>query len=145
MPVVSYASVSASPPLLVVACDPASFTLGLALKSRAFSLCLLDRRRIMAMQRLASSSGRNIANKLKRSGLSQKAGAVLDVPVVKGAEATLECHLQSKTRIGDHVLLVGLVKACYSTDKFSEFWDFKRYTPVLYTGWREGMTTYEQC
>jgi flavin reductase (DIM6/NTAB) family NADH-FMN oxidoreductase RutF len=143
MPVVSYASVSASPPLIVVACDPASYTLKLALASGAFSLCLLDRRRVQAMERLATTSGRDIADKLSDAGLDHTTGKELKVPVIRGAEATLECQLHSKRRLGDHILLVGLVKACYASGKFSDFWDFKAYKPLLYTGWRGGMTTYE--
>lgn len=143
MPVVSYASVSASPPLLVVACDPAAFTLRLALASKAFSLSLLDRRQVPAMERLAATSGRNVTDKLSDAGLSHTTGVELDVPVIRGAEATLECQLHSKRRLGDHVLLVGLVKACYASGKFGDFWDFKAYRPILYTGWRAGMTTYE--
>ncbi len=143
MPVVSYASVSVSPPLISVACEPASYTLKLTLSSRAFSLCLVDRSRIQAMERLASKSGRGVEDKLADCGLSHTIGAQLDVPVIEGADATLECQLHSRRRLGDHVLIVGIVKACYASDKFNDFWDFKRYRPVLYTGWRAGLTTYE--
>jgi flavin reductase (DIM6/NTAB) family NADH-FMN oxidoreductase RutF len=143
MPVVSYASVSALPPLIVVACDPAAYTLKLVLACRAFSLCLLDRHQVQAMERLATTSGRDIADKLSEAGLDHTTGKKLKVPVIRGAEATLECQLHSKRRLGDHILLVGLVKACYASGKFSDFWDFKAYRPVLYTGWRGGMTTYK--
>lgn len=129
--------------MIVVACEPGSFTLKLALASKAFSLSLLDRHRIKAMERLGATSGRDLADKLTGVNLSHKKGIELDVPVIRGAEATLECQLQSKKRLGDHVLLVGFVKACYASDKFSDFWDFSRYRPILYTGWREGMMTYE--
>lgn len=144
MPVVSYASVSASPPLVVVACAPGSFTLKVALTSRAFSLCLLDRRQVPAMERLATASGRDVADKLTDAGLSYTKGVKVDAPVVEGAEATLECRLHSKRRLGDHVLLIGLVEACYASAKFRDFWDFTLYRPVLYTGWRDGMTTYQE-
>jgi flavin reductase (DIM6/NTAB) family NADH-FMN oxidoreductase RutF len=144
MPVVSYASVSASPPLVVVACRPGSFTLKVALASKAFSLCLLDRRQVPAMERLGTTSGRDVADKLMDAGLSYTKGLKMDVPVVGGAEATLECRLHSKRRLGDHVLLIGLVKACYTSAKFRDFWDFRLYRPVLYTGWRGGMTTYKE-
>ena len=143
MPVVSYASVSISPPLIGVACQPAASTLKLALASKAFSLCLLDRRRIHAMERLATKSGRDVTDKLTDAGLGYVTGVKLDTPVIERAEATLECQLHSRIRLGDHVMLVGLVKACYASDKFRDFWDFKRYRAVLYTGWREGMSTYE--
>lgn len=44
--------------------------------------------------------------------------------------------------MGDHFLLVGRVEACRATGDFSDFWGFKKYKPILYTGWRDGMTTY---
>jgi flavin reductase (DIM6/NTAB) family NADH-FMN oxidoreductase RutF len=129
--------------MLVVACDPAAFTVKLVLASKAFSLSLLDRREVPAMERLAATSGRDVTDKLRDAGLAHTMGAKLRVPVIRGAEATLECQLHSKRRLGDHVLLVGLVKACYASGRFGDFWDFKAYRPVLYTGWRGGMTTYE--
>ena len=143
MPVVSYASVSVSPPLIAIACEPISYTLNLTLSSRAFSLCIVDRSGIRSMERLATKSGRDVTDKLLDAALGHGKGIKLNVPVIRRAEAVLECEVHSKTKLGDHVVLVGLVKACYASDKFRDFWDFKRYKPVLYTGWREGMTTYE--
>jgi len=145
MPVVSYASVSVSPPLIAIACEPASYTLNLTLSSRAFSLCIVDRSGIRSMERLATKSGRDVEDKLADSGLGHTTGTRLNVPVIDRAEATLECQLHSQRRLGDHILIIGLVKACYASDKFSDFWDFTRYRPVLYTGWRAGMTTLDRC
>jgi len=129
--------------LIGVACQSSSFTLKLALASKAFSLCLLDRSRIHAIERLATRSGSQVEDKLTDAGLDYEKGSKLDVPIIKVAEATLECQLHSRIRLGDHVMLVGLVKACNASDKFRDFWDFKRYRAVLYTGWRDGMTTYD--
>jgi len=142
MPVVSYAAVSTSPPIIVVSCDPRSFTLKLALDSRAFSLSILGRSRVKAIEKLALTSGRGVPDKLAACGLSHSRGAELDVPVVRGAEATLECEVRSGRMLGDHVLLVGLVRACYASKKFADFWNFERYRPILYTGWRDRLTTY---
>jgi len=144
MPVVSYASVSMSPPLVVVACGQKSFTLKLALKSRSFSLCLLDRARVDAMEKLGSTSGTDYKDKLAESGLTCGTGRKLDVPIIMEADAILECKLKSAKRLGDHLVLTGEAKACYASEKFKEFWDFKKYRPILYTGWRDGMRTYEE-
>ena len=143
MPVVSYASVSDSPPLVAVACNPSSFTCKLALRARSFSLSLVDRAHLGAMERLATTSGSSAADKLADAGLHHRRGAASHVPVVAEAKATLECKLNSKHKLGDHLLLVGLVEAAYASEAFSDFWDFHRYKPILYTGWREGMSTYE--
>ena len=142
MPVVSYASVSDSPPLVAVACNPNGFTCKLAVKAKAFSLSMLDRAHLGAVETLATTSGAKVKDKLKAAGLDHDSGDRLPVPVIKGAEATLECSLKSKVRLGDHLLLVGRVEAAYSKGAFSEFWDFRRYRPILYTGWKDRMTTY---
>jgi flavin reductase (DIM6/NTAB) family NADH-FMN oxidoreductase RutF len=142
MPVVSYASVSDSPPMVVVACNPDGFTCKLAIKARSFSLSLLDRRRIEAFARLATVSGAKVKDKLTDAGLEHSHGTKLKVPVIKGAFATLECSLMSKKRTGDHLLLAATVEAAYATGAFTDFWDYSDYKPLLYTGWRDGMTTY---
>jgi flavin reductase (DIM6/NTAB) family NADH-FMN oxidoreductase RutF len=144
MPVVSYAAVSDSPPLVAVACNPKGFTCKLAIKARAFSLSLLGRSQLGALEKLAATSGAKASDKLKAAGLDHRQGAELRVPVIESAEATLECRLRSKVTLGDHLLLVGLVEAAYSTAAFSEFWDFHSYRPVLYTGWTDRMTTYSE-
>ena len=143
MPVISYVTVSTSPPLVAVSCDPHSYTLELALESKLFSLCILGRNKAKAVERLALTSGRRVSDKLAECGLPHSKGVKLSVPVLRGAEATLECQVRSGRSLGDHVLLVGLVRACYASKKFDGFWNFEKYRPILYTGWRHGLTTYE--
>jgi flavin reductase (DIM6/NTAB) family NADH-FMN oxidoreductase RutF len=142
MPVVSYASVSDDPPMVAVACNPGGFTCKLAQKARSFSLSLLDRGRVDAFARLATVSGAKVKDKLADAGLQHVTGKNLKVPVIKAAIATLECRLSSKRRTGDHLLLLAKVEAAYSTGAFTDFWDYARYKPLLYTGWRRGMTAY---
>ena len=142
MPVVSYASVSDGPPMVVVACNPGGFTCKLALKAGSFSLSLLDRGRVDAIARLATVSGAKVNDKLADAGLVHGKGKKLKVPVIKDAFATLECRVKSKKMTGDHLLLVAGVAAAYSAGAFTDFWDFSRYKPLLYTGWKGGMTTY---
>lgn len=142
MPVVSYASVSDKPPMIAVACNPEGFTCKLALRARSFSLSLLDRGHVDAFARLATLSGAKVRDKLSDAGLEHVAGRKLKVPVIKLASATLECRLKAKEKTGDHLLLVGIVESAYSNAAFTDFWDYSKYRPLLYTGWRDGMTTY---
>jgi flavin reductase (DIM6/NTAB) family NADH-FMN oxidoreductase RutF len=142
MPVVSYASVSENPPLVAVACAPLGFTCKLALKARSFSLSLFGRDRADSLSLLATVSGGKVKDKLAEVGLKHRKGRKLTVPVIDSAVATLECSLKSRRRLGDHVLLVGRVGAAYASDAFSDSWDFALYKPLLYTGWRNGLTTY---
>lgn len=142
MPVVAYASISDSPPLVAVACNPYAFTYKLCAKARAFSLCLLDAGKLKAVEKLASVSGAKVEDKLSEVGLDHTRGTKVEAPVLTASAATIECSLQSKRRFGDHVLLVGKAEACYASDDFSGSWAYRKYRPILYTGWRNGMTTY---
>ncbi len=142
MPVVSYACISDTPPLVAVACKPAGFTCKLALKAGSYSLSVLGNASADAISALSTKSGANTKDKLADSGLKHNLGTMLKVPVLEAAVATLECRLKSKKKFGDHVLLVGMVEAAYATDAFSDFWDFTKYRPLLYTGWRDGLSTY---
>ena len=142
MPVVSYASVSDSPPMVAVACNPDGFTCKLAQRAGSFSLSVLDREYLTAMGRLATVSGAKVKDKLRDAGLEHGRGSVLNVPVVKASSATLECKLGSRKRTGDHLLLVAEVRAARSRGAFTDSWDYAQYKPLLYTGWKGGMTTY---
>jgi flavin reductase (DIM6/NTAB) family NADH-FMN oxidoreductase RutF len=83
-----------------------------------------------------------VKDKLADAGLGYSLGARLKVPVLDESVASLECALKSKKKLGDHLLLVGRVMAAHASESFNDFWDFARYRPLLYTGWRDGLTTY---
>ena len=142
MPVVSYLSVSEKPPMVGVACLPKGFTCRLALKARAFSLSVLDRSRTDAMARLATVSGAKVEDKLSDAGLAHGPGTKARVPVPRDALATIECSLKSSRRAGDHLILLGTVEAAYASDAFTDAWDYRIYRPILYTGWKEGLTLF---
>lgn len=144
MPVVSYASVSEDPPLIAVACSPKGFTCRLALRSRCYSLSILDRGKLEAVSKLATVSGAKVKDKLSEVGLAYTLGTKLKVPVLRDAVATAECSLKLHPKVGDHLLLVGEVVSVRASDSFSDFWDFSNYKPILYTGWREGLTTFPE-
>jgi len=141
MPVVSYTSVSDSPPMVAVSSVPSHYTCKLVLEAGCFSLCILDRNYAGAVARLASVSGAKTEDKLTDAGLKYTRGEKLKVPVIKDASGILECSLTGKRRFGDHLLLMGEVRAARASDAFDGFWDFAKYRPLLYTGWREGLTT----
>ena len=142
MPVVSYASVSDAPPMAVVACSPQGFTCSLASMAGSFSLLKVLRVGLQALARLATTSGAQVKDKLADAGLTHVDGSVLKVPVIRGSRATLECEVVSKKRTGDHLLLVAEVRAAHAGTAFRDFWDYGKYQPILYAGWKDGMTTY---
>jgi flavin reductase (DIM6/NTAB) family NADH-FMN oxidoreductase RutF len=144
MPVVSYLSVSDRPPMVGVACMPGGFTCRLAQKAGCFSLSALGKERAAAISTLATVSGSKVRDKLAEAGLRYHAGTKVKAPVPRDAVAALECSLDSKKATGDHVLLFGRVEAAYANRAFGDFWDFRKYEPILYAGWKEGLTLYRE-
>lgn len=143
MPVVSCLALSESPPMVGVACNPTSFTYWLLRKSGTFSLCWLDRRWARGMEYLASKSGRGgSADKVHEAGLRHKKGRVLNVPVLSESEAAMECTVASTLGFGDHILVVGRVESAYASSDFRDYWRFRTYEPILYTGWHGGLGYY---
>ena len=142
MPVVSYLSVSEDPPMVAVACAPRGFTCRLARRARCFSLSVVGRENASVLSKLATASGVRVKDKLAEAGLRHSEGKRLGVPVLEAALATLECRLLAARRIGDHQLLVARVEAARATDAFSGFWDYRRYSPVLYAGWQGRLAEY---
>ncbi len=123
---------------------PSHFTHKTVLASRRFSLCWLDKKDLGAVEYLASHSGSGSEDKLLSAGLKHHRGRKLDVPVIDSAVAAVECSLASTVKFGDHEFLVGRVEAAYATEDFRDYWKFKKYRPILYTGWRNGLTTLEE-
>jgi flavin reductase (DIM6/NTAB) family NADH-FMN oxidoreductase RutF len=144
MLVVSYASASEKPPFVAVSCSPLAFTCKLALKAGAFSLCALDRKELGSVELLASISGEKVKDKLEAAGIPYALGEALHTPIIASSVASLECSIESKRKLGDHVLIIGEVKGCDAAEGFSDFWDFAKYRPILYTGWKNGMSTYAE-
>jgi flavin reductase (DIM6/NTAB) family NADH-FMN oxidoreductase RutF len=142
MPVVSFASLSGVPPLVGVSCDPKAFTYQLVKKSNLFSLCLLGREHVEAMGFLASHSGRKSVDKLTDAGLPHHRGKKLNVPIIDDSAASLECALQSAKTFGDRDLIVGKVEGVHTSADFQEYWRFRSYRPILYTGWQGKLATF---
>lgn len=142
MPVVSYAAVSISPLMVAVACQRGGFTYKLIVKSKSFSLCILDSAYVKPVGKLATFSGSKVKDKLAEVGFDHEYGAKLKVPLIRGSSAGLECKLVRRVITGDQILIIGEVVAARASEDFSDSWSFKKYKPILYTGWKRGMTTY---
>lgn len=142
MPVVSFMSLSERPPIVGVSCASESFTLKLAIASGAFSLCILDRKHARSLAYLGSHSGKESSDKLRASGLKHTRGKRVRAPVISESVAVLECAPVGRSVIGDHTLLLGFVSAAFASADFHDYWRFRTYRPLLYTGWRGGLTAY---
>jgi flavin reductase (DIM6/NTAB) family NADH-FMN oxidoreductase RutF len=143
MPVVSILSLSGDPPLIGVSSSPTHVTHEAILRAKCFSLSWVDASLIRSLEVLGTTP-HNAGDKLSSAGLEHTRGRTLDVPIVEGAVATLECSLYARQALGDHELLVGKVQDARASDDFQGYWKFQAYTPVLYSGIQDGsLRTYQ--
>ncbi len=137
MPVVSMISLSNSPPLIGVASSPQHSTHKAIASVGCFSLSWVDASLVRPLEVLGTTPLVGV-DKLQTAGLKHTRGKTLDVPIVEGAVAALECTLYARQTLGDHELLVGKVQDARASEDFQEYWRFKTYNPVLYAGIQEG-------
>jgi flavin reductase (DIM6/NTAB) family NADH-FMN oxidoreductase RutF len=137
MPVVSIMSLSNDPPLVAVSSSPKHSTHEAIARTRCFSLCWVDASMTRALEVLGTTPHTS-ADKLHSAGLKHTRGRALDVPIVEGAAASLECTLYARQVLGDHELLVGRVQDARASEDFHDYWRFEGYSPVLYAGMQEG-------
>ena len=137
MPVVSIISLSNSPPLIGVASSPEHSTHQAIASVRSFSLCWVDASLVRSLEVLGTTP-RVGADKLQSAGLKHARGRVLDVPIIEGAVAAVECSLYARQALGDHELLVGKIQDARASEDFQDYWRFQSYNPVLYAGIQEG-------
>ncbi len=137
MPVVSIISLSNSPPLIGVSSSPTHSTHQAIVRKECFSVSWVDASQSHALEVLGTTP-HSSPDKLQSAGLRHTRGRTLDVPIVEGAVAALECALYARQATGDHELLVGKVEEARASEDFQEYWRFETYNPVLYAGIQEG-------
>jgi flavin reductase (DIM6/NTAB) family NADH-FMN oxidoreductase RutF len=137
MPVVSIVSLSNVPPLIGVSSSPKHSTHEAIVSVKSFSLSWVDASLVRALEVLGTTP-HSAVDKLQSAGLKHTRGRALDVPIVEGAVASLECSLYARQALGDHELLVGKVHDARASDDFQDYWKFRTYDPVLYAGIQDG-------
>lgn len=143
MPVVSIMSLSNTPPLIGVSSSPQHSTHQAIVRAGRFSVSWVNESLSGALEVLGTTSHK-APDKLRSAGLEHRRGRTLDVPVIEGAAAELECSLEARQATGDHELLVGRVRDARAIDDFHGYWRFRTYKPVLYAGIQRGsLKTYE--
>ena len=133
MPAVSIISLSNEPALVGISSSPGHATHGAVLRAGRFSVSWLGSRFVRAVETLGTAPSTS-DDKLKLAGLRHTKGRVLDVPVIEGSAAVLECSLAGRHALGDHELLVGRVEEARAARDFRDYWRFKEYKPILYAG-----------
>lgn len=134
MPVVSLTSLSNDPPLVGFSSSASHATFQTVQESRTFSVSWLDRKYQWAVESLGIRSGRDVNDKLLASGLHYRMKGSPSVPVITGASAYVICSVDEVRTYGDHKFVVGLVEEAKAEADFGDYWEFKSYDPILYTG-----------
>lgn len=134
MPVVSIISLSNDPPLVGISSAGSHATFKAIVEARRFSVAWLDAKYRPAVEYLGSSSGSKVHDKLAASGLHHEVKGSPPAPVIREARARLFCSVKEVRRYGDHELVVGRVREAEADADFGEYWSFKNYDPILYTG-----------
>jgi flavin reductase (DIM6/NTAB) family NADH-FMN oxidoreductase RutF len=137
MPVVSIMSLSNNPPLIGVSSSPKHSTHEAIVSVKSFSLSWVDASLVRSLEVLGTTP-HSAVDKLHSAGLRHTRGRTLDVPIIEGSAAALECSLYGRQTLGDHELLVGKVQDARAVEDFQEYWEFQTYTPILYTGMQDG-------
>ena len=137
MTVVSIISLSNDPPLVGVSSSPMHATHGAIVRARCFSMSWVDSSLARSLD-LLGTTPHGAADKLQSAGLKHTRGTTLDVPIIEGSVASLECSLYARQTLGDHELLVGKVQDARASEDFQEYWRFEAYNPVLYAGMQGG-------
>ncbi len=94
----------------------------------------LDSKFVKSVDFLGFQREENPKDKIRAAGLSWLPGGKTLTPVISEAEATLECTLDRVIPLGDNHLVVGNVVATRASRDFSQYWQFKTYTPLVYFG-----------
>lgn len=119
---------SQKPPMLVVSIAPARYTLELIREARSFGVNIMaeERRGIELGRLFGLKSGRKVD---KLTQVDWEPGTELGVPLLREATVGMECKLVDEFPAGDHLLVVGEVKATTVrsddetlTYRFNDYW-----------------------
>ncbi len=134
MPAVSVISLSSEPALIGISSSPSHATHEAVVRAGCLSVSWLDRRYASAVEALGTTSGSGTADKLRAAGLHYALKGSPEIPVIEEASAYLTCTLAGVKPFGDHELLVAEVVEARAIGDFREYWSFRLFRPILYSG-----------
>lgn len=127
---------SMEPPLVGCVIHPHRHTADMIRFSEEFAINIPGPRLLKQAAFLGSQSGLN-NNKLESSGLETFSGQRIDVPLLEGCLAWIECGLRDVIPVGDHTLFVGEVVRVQALDEaYAGNWLLEQveFSPLLYIG-----------
>lgn len=123
---------SFEPPILAVAVSPKNFTHRLIEQSEAFVVSLAGEGQADLINRLGTLSSDG-TDKLSTLGVEATPGPKTGAPLVEGAAAHFECHVERRVTIGDHSVFFGRIVASWvpvaPVQKIDNF-GAQRYAPA---------------
>jgi len=136
MPAIWTTPLSRDPPLVGVAIHASRHTHDMVRFAEEFALNVPGRDLINHSHYFGMVSARDL-DKLTNSKLDTFKANKIDVPLIGGCVAYIECGLEDALRIGDHTLFVGRVVAVQAEqESFNESWLLTDddYKPLHYLG-----------
>lgn len=136
MPVVWASPVASRPPLFAVCLSPKTYSHGLLMKTREFTVSFLPWEKVELVARLGSVSGRD-TDKVKAFSLELADGEFVKTPYLKEAYVAAECSLVEHRSFGEETLFIGeVLKIIAKNGTFDEQGVLRldRVAPVLYVG-----------
>jgi flavin reductase (DIM6/NTAB) family NADH-FMN oxidoreductase RutF len=105
-------SCSVKPPLVSVFIHHKWFTRELVSKSKEFVVNVLASDQAEISEICGTVSGRKV-DKYARANLKTRRGEKVNVPLIEGCLANLECRVVADYEVGDHTLFVGEIVAAH--------------------------------
>jgi len=126
---------SLNPPMVALAIMKTHRTYKIVKQSDMFAVSWMSYQNLEKIKKLAEKSPEEVRDKLLHAGIKYHGGRKLrDLPIPDEAEAWIECKTIQTVETGDHELFIASVEAAYAVDDFKEYWEYRRYRPVLYVG-----------
>jgi len=135
-PIAWTAPLSMDPPLIGVVIHPHRHTADMIRFSEEFAINIPGPSLLKQTAFLGTQTGLN-TNKIEAAGLEIFPAQRLEVPLIEGCLAWIECGLQDVIPIGDHTLFVGKVVRVQALDEaYAQAWKLeeRRYSPLTYIG-----------
>jgi len=126
--------VSLNPPMLVFAIRKERYSYKLLEQAREFVVNIAGFDLARQVLHCGRKSGKHV-DKFKETGLTAGKAKRVDVPIINGCVAHVECRVAETIPKGDHVLVIGEVLAAYAAkEAFKGLYDLKRFKPLLHLG-----------
>ncbi len=123
---------SRQPPLVSIFINNTHLTRQFISQSREFVLNVLASDQVEVSETCGTVSGRKV-DKYAKAGLKMRPADRVNVPLIEGCLANLECRVVADYEVGDHTLFVGEIVAAHQGDRWEPLARFdSKYADILF-------------